>query len=129
MYNPYSLRGKSILVTGASSGIGRAIAIECSKMGGRLLVTARNEGRLHETISNFVESDMHRSILADLSDEVDILRIVEAVEGKLDGVVLCAGIASPKVFSFISSSDISEVMSVNFNAPVILVKELLKRRN
>lgn len=128
MYNPYSLDGKSILVTGASSGIGRSIAIECSKMGARLLVTARNEKRLHETVSHLAEPGIHGSILADLSNESDILRIVEAVDDKLDGIVLCAGIAFPKPFSFISSGDIAEVMSVNFNAPTILLKELLKKK-
>lgn len=48
-YNPFSLEGKTILVTGASSGIGRATAIECAKMGANVIVTARNESRLLET--------------------------------------------------------------------------------
>ena len=43
MYNPYSLSGKTILVTGASSGIGLSIAIECSSMGATLILTGRNE--------------------------------------------------------------------------------------
>ena len=49
-YNPFSLEGKTILVTGASSGIGRGAAIECSKMGAKVIVTARNEERLNETL-------------------------------------------------------------------------------
>ena len=49
-YNPYSLEGKTILVTGASSGIGKGAAIECSKMGAKVIITARNEERLKETL-------------------------------------------------------------------------------
>ena len=49
MYNPFSLEGKTVLVTGASSGIGRATAIECSKLGATLVLTGRNESALQET--------------------------------------------------------------------------------
>ena len=48
-FNPFSLEGKKILVTGASSGIGRGIAIECSKLGAHLILNGRNEERLKET--------------------------------------------------------------------------------
>ena len=51
MYNPFSLSGKTILVTGASSGIGRATAIECSKMGAVIVLTGRNQERLQETLA------------------------------------------------------------------------------
>ena len=64
-YNPFSLVGKTILVTGASSGIGRAIAIECSRMGASVVITARNEERLSETLS-MLESGNHSAIIADL---------------------------------------------------------------
>ena len=75
MYNPYSLEGKTILVTGASSGIGRTTAIECSKMGARVVVTARNEERLKETLST-LEGEGHQMILADLGKEEDLDKLV-----------------------------------------------------
>ena len=73
-YNPFSLINKTVLVTGASSGIGRATAIECSKMGAKVIITARNEGKLKETLS-LLEGDGHQMIIADLSkaDEIDNL--------------------------------------------------------
>ena len=57
MYNPFSLEGKTILVTGASSGIGRATAIECSRMGAKVIITARNEERLKETLEQLEGDD------------------------------------------------------------------------
>ena len=61
-YNPFSLVGKTILITGASSGIGRATAIECSKMGARCILTARNEERLQETMSNLAGEGHQRAL-------------------------------------------------------------------
>ena len=57
-YNPYSLEGKTILVTGASSGIGKATAIECSKLGARVVITGRDEARLQQTLSS-LEGEGH----------------------------------------------------------------------
>ena len=65
MYNPYSLEGKTVLVTGASSGIGRATAVECSKLGAKVVITARNEERLKETLDS-LEGDGHQMILCEM---------------------------------------------------------------
>jgi short-subunit dehydrogenase len=88
MHNPFSLKGKKIFVTGASSGIGRAIAVECSKMGAELIITARNQERLNETFQRMNQDGLdHKTILGDLSDEDDIERIVNFIPDKLDGIV------------------------------------------
>ena len=89
-FNPFTLEGKTILITGASSGIGRAIAIACSKMGATIVTNGRNIGRLEATISN-LEGEGHQAIAADLtiSDEV---KKVAGQAPKLDGIVHCAGI-------------------------------------
>ena len=65
-YNPFSLEGKTVLVTGASSGIGKATAILCSKLGASVIITARNEERLKDTFSQLEGSD-NKIIVADLS--------------------------------------------------------------
>jgi NAD(P)-dependent dehydrogenase (short-subunit alcohol dehydrogenase family) len=75
--NPFSLAGKSVLVTGASSGIGRAAAVECSKMGARLIITGRNEERLHETFG-LLEGGGHQEFAADLTNKEDIERLIAA---------------------------------------------------
>ena len=92
MYNPFSLENKVILVTGASSGIGKTTAIECSKLGATVVVTARNESRLKETLEELDTSfgQQHQMILADLSSDEDIENIISSVP-LLDGVASNAG--------------------------------------
>ena len=77
-YNPFSLVGKTILITGASSGIGRATAIECSKLGATCVITGRNEERLNETLSQMA-GEGHRSIVADITTQEGIDLLVEKV--------------------------------------------------
>ena len=96
--NPFSLEGKAILVTGASSGIGKAIAIECSKMSATIILTARNEERLQKTMSR-LHGCGHRCISAELTDEASLDDLVGQL-GVLDGVVFCAGKAMTLPFQF-----------------------------
>ncbi len=126
-YNPFALSGKSILVTGASSGIGRAIAIECSKMGATIIATARSEARLQETLTEMVGVD-HKYICADLNSDDDIESLLGAIDVKLDGVVQCVGYTISKPFGFISNDDLRGIMKVNFEAPFILTQRLVKKK-
>ncbi|MDR0604997.1 MAG: SDR family oxidoreductase [Bacteroidales bacterium] len=129
MHNPFSLKGKRIFVTGASSGIGRAIAIECSKMDAELVITARNEVRLAETFRLMNHDGLeHKIIAGDLSNEDDIERIVDFIPDKLDGIVQCAGFTIPKPFKNLSKDNFEAVMKVNFWAPALLTQQLLKRK-
>ena len=125
-YNPYSLKSKTILVTGASSGIGRSVAIECSKFDARLIITGRNEERLDETFKN-LEGDGHKSVVADLSSEAGLSELVDKVE-KIDGIVHCAGINNNIPFSFVKRESLEEIMEVNFMAPAILSSQLVKKK-
>ena len=72
-FNPFSLEGKQLLVTGASAGIGQAIAIACSKMGASVIITGRNVERLNVTRS-LLMGEGHLSIAGDLTNEIDILK-------------------------------------------------------
>jgi NAD(P)-dependent dehydrogenase (short-subunit alcohol dehydrogenase family) len=129
MYNPFSLKGKKILVTGASSGIGRAIAVECSKMQAELIITARNEERLTETLHLLNQYELNqKTMLGDLSNEDDIEKIVDFIPGKLDGIVQCAGFTVPRPFKNFSIEDLKKIMQVNFEAPVFLTQQLLKKK-
>ena len=89
-FNPFTLKGKTILVTGASSGIGRGIAIACSKMGATVVLNGRNEQRLSETMAEMA-GDSHMSLAADLSDSKAMAEMVAKLPA-LNGIVHCAGI-------------------------------------
>ena len=124
-YNPFALVGKRILVTGASAGIGRAIAVACSRMGAVMVVTGRNQVRLDETY-HLLEGKGHQSQKADLSSEEDIATLVHDTP-TLDGVVHCAGIGFRKPCKMLAFSDVDEV-SVNFKSSVCLQAALLKEK-
>ncbi len=127
MYNPFSLENKTILVTGASSGIGRAIAIECSKMGASVIITGRNEERLKETHTQMDHYGNHQMIKADLKFKEQIDNLVNEIYCELNGVVQCAGFTIPKPFKFYSEKETQSVMKVNFEAPFFLTQALLKK--
>lgn len=124
-YNPFTLAGKKILVTGASSGIGQAIAISCAKMGATVYITGRNEQCLLETLSQMPGD--HISIKADLTIKEEVVTLVATLP-QLDGVVQCAGVGSRLPCRMINENAISDVMSINFEAPVLLQAELLKTK-
>ena len=126
MYNPFTLEGKTILVTGASSGIGRAIAIESSKMGANVIITGRNEERLKKTYY-LLKGSGHGLIVADLSVKEDIERLHKELP-VIDGLVNCAGLTIPKPFKFLSENDFKSVIGVNFEAPFILTKNIVKSK-
>lgn len=125
-FNPFSLKGKTILVTGASSGIGRGIAITCSKMGATIVVAGRNSSKLDETLS-MMEKGNHTRMICDLT-QLGQLQASVAVLPKLDGVVHCAGIGQRILCKQLNEKDIETVMGINFNAPVMLQKELLAQK-
>lgn len=127
-YNPFSLKEKKILVTGASSGIGRAIAIECSKMGAIVYLTARNKQRLEETLIQMEQPKLHTVILADLAFREDTKNLIDELPDFLDGIVQCAGFTITKPFAFVSEENLHDIMKVNFESPVLLTQLLLKKK-
>jgi NAD(P)-dependent dehydrogenase (short-subunit alcohol dehydrogenase family) len=122
--NPFSLVGKTILVTGASSGIGRAIAVACSQMGAKLVITGRNEVRLSETFS-MLSAGEHQQICADLTSSVEIERLVESLP-KLDGLVNNAGIANPLVLQLTEEKDVNDILNINALGPIHLTRLVLQ---
>lgn len=123
--NPFSLSNKTILVTGASSGIGRVIAIECSKMGATLVITGRNESRLEETLT-LLQNSGHSCVVSDLSQKDDLDNLVEQLPA-LDGVVHCAAILKKLPLKFINEKAWQETIETNLFAPALLSQRLVKK--
>ena len=120
----FSLEGKTILVTGASSGIGKATAIECSKMGANVFLLARNKERLEQTLSEMTPGN-HSIITADMTNLEDVQKLAEEVS-VLDGIALIAGINDKMIIKKIDDEYVSKMLSTNLSGPAMLVKSLLK---
>lgn len=123
-YNPYSLIHKTIFITGASSGIGKATAIECSKLGAKVIVSGRNEERLNETYS-MLEGDGHKTIIADLSKSDEILKLIKSLP-QLDGFVSNAGLLKLLPIRFINEEDLNRILQLNSIAPIMMTRHLIK---
>ena len=125
-YNPFTLLNKTILITGASSGIGKATAIACSKMGAKIIITGRNLQRLQETFGE-LENGGHSFIVADLLNKSDLELLINSID-KLDGIVHSAGIAEHVLFDFLKEEQFNDMMEINFTIPTILTQQLLKKK-
>lgn len=126
MNNPFTLSGKTILVTGASAGIGRGIAVACAGMGAQVILTARNTERLQETLSQ-LEGDGHSYVAADLTNEAERRALVEQLP-MLDGVVQCAGVGNRVPCKMLMQEDLDRVMKPNTEAPMLLQSLLLSEK-
>lgn len=128
--NPMDLTGKTILVTGASSGIGRAAAVLCAQLGAKVIASGRDQQRLDETKSR-LEGDGHIALAQDLSCQDGLepfVKEIVSLAGKLDGLIHCAGIPGVMPLKALSRSRLENIMAVNFYAFVELVRQFGKRR-
>ena len=126
MANPFFLEGKTVVVTGASSGIGRATAILCAEMGAKVVALGRNEQRLAETMAQ-LQGEGHVLSAFDLNDETAMDTAIAALP-IIDGIANCAGVANMNPFQFVAKEEMDRVFSANFFSPVMLVNKLLKAK-
>lgn len=128
-YNPFQLTDKTILVTGASSGIGQCTAVEAAKMGAHVLLSARDEQRLQATQEMIhAQAEAESTIMvADLTDNEQLESLVEQCP-KLDGLMLCAGRGLTMPIQFATREKFDEIFEVNFFAQVELLRLLYKKK-
>ncbi|CDD97637.1 oxidoreductase short chain dehydrogenase/reductase family protein [Bacteroides intestinalis CAG:315] len=124
MQNIFSLTGKTILITGASSGIGKAVAQQCAAVGANCIITARNEERLKQTLDS-LEGNNHLMVIADLSNNDAIENLVASLP-KLNGIVSCAGIVETKVLKFADESDLERLFQTNAFSSIRLIRSLVQ---
>lgn len=126
MENPFSLGGKCILVTGASSGIGRGVAVACAKMGAKVVMSGRNEQRLQETLA-LLGGEGHLMLSGDLNSEETRKEIVDKMP-TLNGVVYCAGISQIQMAKFMDLPSLEGIFQTNVFSPLMLNSLLLKKK-
>ena len=125
--NKFSLEGKKVLITGASSGIGKQTAIEASQMGAELFITGRNKERLNET-HTLCKKGNHKTISADLTNHDELMSVINNIDSKIDGVVHCAGSVEYMPCSFINEKTVLEMMEINFKTSVLITSYLLRKK-
>jgi NAD(P)-dependent dehydrogenase (short-subunit alcohol dehydrogenase family) len=131
MNNPYSLEGKTIVVTGASSGIGRQCAIDCSRQGARVVAIARNQKRLDETLS-LLKGVGHRSYIYDFSDTKGIEDLVASIVtdfGRIGGLIYAAGIEKTSPFKLLKPGDYNEILQVNTLSALEMARQVSNVKN
>lgn len=126
MYNPFSLVNKTIFITGASSGIGRATAIECSKLGAKVIITGRNKERLNDTFLQ-LEGDIHMQLIADLNNNEEVNKLIDLLP-QIDGCVQNAGIIKSTLTPFITEANLNEVLQINTITPIIMIQSIIKKK-
>ena len=125
-FNPFSLQNRTILVTGASSGIGRTTAIECSMMGAHVIITGRNQVRIDE-VKHELNGTGHLGVIADLTQEDQLMNLVDQLP-IVDGVVLCAGQGTVVPFKMADRKKMNPIFEINYFAPVELLRLLIKKK-
>lgn len=128
--NPFSLIGKNIIITGASSGIGRYCALVCSKMGARVILFGRKADKLRETLEAMRDKDKHLLYPVDLNDFVlteDCLRDAVEKTGGINGLINCAGVTSTYPFNMVKPERLDEMFKINVFASINLTRLVVKK--
>jgi NAD(P)-dependent dehydrogenase (short-subunit alcohol dehydrogenase family) len=129
MINPMDLSGKHILITGASSGIGRETSITASQLGAKLSLVARSAERLNETLTSIARDINHAYSfdLRQLDGIENLIKMIVSENGPLDGLVNCAGIALNRPIKMVKPEFLQDVFSINFFPFVELVRAVTKK--
>jgi NAD(P)-dependent dehydrogenase (short-subunit alcohol dehydrogenase family) len=131
MDNPLDLSGKTILITGASAGIGRATAVLLSRLGARMILTARNTDGLDETAALLTGGGCHRIAAFDLAELEEIpawLAGIAQEAGPLSALIHCAGVASMLPLRSLRLEHLDQIMRVNFYSAAVLTREFTRKR-
>jgi NAD(P)-dependent dehydrogenase (short-subunit alcohol dehydrogenase family) len=128
-FNPFSLKGKRVLVTGASSGIGLTTALNCARMGAEIIATGRDRERLTKTFEELqsISSLDHKMVVADLTVAAERDAVIAALDSKINGLVHAAGISRLSPTRMMTESHLQVLHRTNVEAPFLLTQGILRR--
>lgn len=126
MLNPFSISGKKILITGASSGLGRSMAIISAGLGATVYITGRNAAALSETFE-MLDGSGHGMFVADLSVQAEIEQLIAQLP-VLDGVINNAGINKRALTQYTKETDLDALFTINLKSPIMIIRNLLKNK-
>ena len=132
MEHSLSLKGKNIVVTGASSGIGQQCAITCSEAGANVILIARNQSRLKETINKLNNKGNHLSYTIDLTEFSKLENIIDDVVsklGKISGYIHAAGIEQIIPLKLMRPEKYTEIFNINVISGFELARIISKKKN
>jgi NAD(P)-dependent dehydrogenase (short-subunit alcohol dehydrogenase family) len=127
---PFSLKGKTILVTGGAGGIGSSVAKTCIQLGAKVVLTDIREDALATTMETLPElrtGEPNLCFTADLTDAEQLAALVDFCP-QLDGLVCNAGVMKLTLTQFITEDELTRIQKINLNAPILLTRTLLKKK-
>lgn len=130
MKNIINLEDKTFLVTGASSGIGKAISILLDQLGARVVVTGRNLDALNDTLSE-MDGSNHKSFICDFNDgssSDELVNFIAEEVGNLNGFIHCAGIRTTESIRFVNEESMDSVWKLNISSSILLTKALRRKK-
>lgn len=122
---PFALNDKVIVITGASSGIGRQCAISCSQMGARVMLFGRDSQRLEETLQAMVNPALHESFAVDLCEYEQTAAMIKDISqriGRISGLINCAGISTTLPINAVSTDKMEAFFRTNVLGSLNLTK-------
>ena len=128
-YNPFSLEGKTILVTGGAGGIGSEVGRTCASLGARVILTDIREDVLVSAFETLPPCSFapHQYFVADLTKEDELVSLVDSCS-VIDGFVCNAGVMKLTLVQFITEEELVRIQRINLNAPILLTRTLLKKK-
>jgi len=130
--NQFTLYDKNIVVSGASSGIGRQCAVSCSEMGARVIILGRNEERLKETLKLMNEPSLHLMYSIDLVEYKKVEEVINSAivkVGRIHGLINCAGISTTLPAKYVTPEKMDEFFHTNVHSAVNLTRIVIRQPN
>ena len=131
MKHPFSLENKTILITGASSGIGRQCAVSCSEIGAKVILLARNEENLRNTLDLMTNKDLHSYYPIDLTDYDKVSALIQDMSqshGRFDGIIHSAGISTTYPLKMTNPEKINDFLNLNVTAGINLTRIITQKK-